>query len=238
METRGLSLWYAGKLVFANVNLPIRRNEITAIIGPSGSGKSSLLRCLNRMNELLPEVRTAGQVLLNGEDIYRPEVDAALVRRRIGMVFQLPNPFPLSIFENVAYGPRRHGLRDRRKLAEIVEQSLRQAALWEEVKDILHRSAWALSGGQQQRLCIARVIAVQPEVILMDEPASALDPVSAAHIEELMLQLCKSYTIVLVTHDIFAAARVAHTTALLMQGALIERPRDPRTEDYLRGRIG
>jgi len=249
METVGLTVDYGEKRVLDNVNLLIRENEITAVIGPSGSGKSTLLRCLNRMNDLIPEVKVRGQVLLDGQDIYGPDVDEVLIRRRVGMVFQVPNPFPLSVFDNVAYGPRRHGIRDKRKLREIVEESLRRAALWDEVVEgnMLWRSAYGLSGGQQQRLCIARVLAVQPEVILMDEPASALDPISTYRIEELMLQLKERYTIVLVTRNLFQASRVADTVAVLMDGQIIEygatqqifeRPKDERTDQYVRGRIG
>ncbi len=247
MQILDVSVSLGGRLVLRNITLPIRANEITAIIGPSGSGKSTLLRCLNRMNELIPGARTTGRVLLDAKNIYDPDTDVVLLRRRVGMVFQQPNPFPMSIFDNVAYGPRQHGIRDRRALEEIVERSLRQAALWDEVKDILHRSALALSGGQQQRLCIARTLAVEPEVILFDEPCSALDPVSTFHIEELMAQLKEHYTLVLVTHNMFQASRVSDTTALLMGGELVEygpterifeRPRDKRTDDYVRGRIG
>lgn len=249
IEAVGLSVYYGDKQVLHGVDLVVREREITAVIGPSGSGKSSLLRCFNRMNELLPEVRTVGKVLLDGQDIYEPGVDEVLVRRRVGMVFQVPNPFPLTVFDNVAYGPRRHGIRDRQRLEEIVEDSLRKAALWDEVVsgNMLYRSALGLSGGQQQRLCIARVLAVQPEVILMDEPASALDPISTYRIEELMLQLKNAYTIVLVTRNMFQASRVADTVAVLMDGEIVEhgateqifeRPRDKRTDDYVRGRIG
>jgi phosphate transport system ATP-binding protein len=247
MQTLGLSVAYGHHPVLRGVDIGIREHEITSIIGPSGSGKSSLLWSLNRMNDLVPEITVTGRVLLDGEDIYCEECDPALLRKRVGMVFQVWNPFSMSIFENVAYGPRRHGLSDRAKLEEIVEDSLRRAALWDEVKDGLHRSGQSLSGGQQQRLVIARTLAVQPEVILMDEPASALDPISAYHIEELMLHLKQAYTIVLVTRNMFQASRVADTTAVLMDGQLIEygptpdifeRPRDQRTEDYIRGRVG
>jgi phosphate transport system ATP-binding protein len=247
MQTLGLTVSYGDHDVFRGVDLGIREHEITSVIGPSGSGKSSLLWSLNRLNDLLPEVTVRGRVLLDGDDVYGEDVDAALLRKRVGTVFQQPNPFSMSIFENVAYGPRRHGLSDRARLEEIVEESLRRAVLWDEVKDVLHRSGQSLSGGQQQRLVIARTLAVQPEVLLMDEPASALDPISAYHIEELMLHLKQAYTIVLVTRNMFQASRVADTTAVLMDGRLIEygptveifeRPRDKRTEDYIRGRVG
>jgi phosphate transport system ATP-binding protein len=247
MQVIGLNLYYGSNQVLRNINLDIRDREITAIIGLSGSGKSALLWCLNRLNDLVPGARVEGKVLLGGEDIYAPEVEVALLRQRVGMVFQQPNPFTMSIFDNVAYGPRRHGITDRRRLEEIVEESLRKAALWDEVKDMLDMAGTSLSGGQQQRLCIARLLAVEPEVILMDEPASALDPISAYKIEELMLQLCSSYTIVLVTRNMFQASRVATTTAVLMGGELIEygpteqvfeSPRDERTDSYIRGRVG
>ncbi len=247
METVDLTLYFGEKRVLNKVSLPIRANEITAVIGPSGCGKSSLLRCLNRLNDLIEEARVEGTVLLDGQDIYAEGVDEVLIRRRVGMIFQIPNPFPLSIFDNIAFGPRRHGITDRQRIAEIVEDCLRRAALWDEVKDILHQSALGLSGGQQQRLCLARLLAVEPEVILMDEPASALDPISAYRIEELMLQLKQRYTIVLVTRNMFQASRVADTTAVLMEGEIIEygstqqifeRPRDKRTDDYIRGRVG
>ncbi len=249
METRGVRVYYGEDQALRGVDLAVREHEITAVIGPSGSGKSSLLRCLNRMNDLVPQVRVEGQVLLEGQDIYAPDVDGALIRRRVGMVFQTPNPFPLTVFENVAYGPRRHGITDRAQLEGIVEDSLRKAALWDEIvqDNALRRTALGLSGGQQQRVCLARVLAVEPEVILMDEPASALDPISAYRIEELMLQLRHSYTIVLVTRNLFQASRVADTTGVLIDGQLIEygstpqifeRPRDKRADDYVRGRIG
>lgn len=247
MQVIGLNLYYGSNQVLRNINLDIRDREITAIIGPSGSGKSALLWCLNRLNDLVPNARVEGKVLLGGEDIYAPDVEVALLRQRVGMVFQQPNPFTMSVFDNVAYGPRQHGITDRRRLEEIVEESLRKAALWDEVKDMLDLSGTSLSGGQQQRLCIARLLAVEPEVILMDEPVSALDPISAYRIEELMLQLCSSYTIVLVTRNMFQASRVAKTTAVLMGGELIEygpteqifeSPRDERTDNYIRGRVG
>jgi phosphate transport system ATP-binding protein len=253
MQTRNLHVWYGDFLAIRDVSLDIPRHRITAIIGPSGCGKSTLLRAFNRMNELIPGTRVEGQVLFNNQDIYAPEVDPVEVRRRIGMVFQKPNPFPKSIYDNVAYGPWINGVRDRRVLDEIVERSLRQAALWDEVKDKLRQSGLALSGGQQQRLCIARALAVEPEVILMDEPASALDPIATLKIEDLMQELKQNYTIVIVTHNMQQAARVSDFTAMMMltedrkSGTIIEvgptqviftRPKDRRTEDYITGRFG
>ena len=253
MQTRNLHVWYGDFLAIRDVSLDIPRHRITAIIGPSGCGKSTLLRAFNRMNELIPGTRVEGQVLFNNQDIYAPEVDPVEVRRRIGMVFQKPNPFPKSIYDNVAYGPWINGVRDRRVLDEIVERSLRQAALWDEVKDKLRQSGLALSGGQQQRLCIARALAVEPEVILMDEPASALDPIATLKIEDLMQELKQNYTIVIVTHNLQQAARVSDFTAMMMltedrkSGTIIEvgptqviftRPKDRRTEDYITGRFG
>jgi phosphate transport system ATP-binding protein len=233
-----------------NVTLPIYRNEITALIGPSGCGKTTFIRCLNRMNDLVEGARIEGQVLYHGVDLYGDDVDAVEVRRRIGMVFQKPNPFPKSIYENIAFGPRVNGIKGN--MAELVERSLRQAALWDDVKDKLTQSGLALSGGQQQRLCIARALAVQPEMILMDEPCSALDPIATLKIEDLMRNLAKDYTIVIVTHNMQQAARVADYTAFLMMrpdraGELVEfsptdtlftTPRDKRTEDYITGRFG
>lgn len=252
MQIVGLSVYYGDFRALADINLSIPEHRITAIIGPSGVGKSTLLRSLNRMNDLTPRVRIEGQVVLDGENIYAPGVDVVDVRRRVGMVFQRPNPFPKSIYDNVAYGPRLYGIRDRRELDKIVETSLVQAALWDEVKDKLNQSGLALSGGQQQRLCIARALAVEPEVILMDEPASALDPIAALKIEELMQQLKQEYTIVIVTHNMQQAARVSDITAMMMlvegrAGTVIEvgptqtiftRPKDKRTEDYVTGRFG
>ena len=253
MQTHNLRVWYGDFLAIRDVSLDVPRHRITAIIGPSGCGKSTLLRAFNRMNELIPNTRVEGQVLFNNQDIYAPEVDPVEVRRRIGMVFQKPNPFPKSIYDNVAYGPWINGVRDRRVLDEIVERSLRQAALWDEVKDKLRQSGLALSGGQQQRLCIARALAVEPEVILMDEPASALDPIATLKIEELMQELKQNYTIVIVTHNMQQAARVSDFTAMMMltedrkSGTIIEvgptqviftRPKDRRTEDYITGRFG
>ena len=252
IETIGLDFYYDGKLVLKEINLSIPERRMTAIIGPSGCGKSTLLRCFNRLNDIIPGARLEGRVLLDGQDIYSPEVDVAELRRRVGMVFQKPNPFPMTIFDNVAYGPRCQGIKARATLEEIVERSLRAAALWDEVKDDLGKSALALSGGQQQRLCIARALAVEPEVILMDEPCSALDPIATLRIEELMRELAREYTIVIVTHNMQQAARVSDYTAFLMigedrVGELVEygptrqvftNPRDKRTEDYITGRFG
>ncbi|MBC7107082.1 MAG: phosphate ABC transporter ATP-binding protein [Firmicutes bacterium] len=247
MEVRGLSVYYGKTPALSHVDLAIRANHVTALIGPSGCGKTTFLRTLNRMNDLIEGVRVTGRVLLDGEDIYRPGTDVVALRKRVGMVFQRPNPFPMSIYDNVAFGPRIHGLRDRRRLNEIVEKALRDAALWDEVKDRLRSSALGLSGGQQQRLCIARLLAVEPEVVLMDEPTSALDPVSMLKIEELIQDLKATYTIVIVTHNMQQAARVSDTTAFFLSGELVEygptdaiftRPRDRRTEDYITGRFG
>uniref|UniRef100_A0A7V2AZA8 Phosphate ABC transporter ATP-binding protein n=2 Tax=Rhodothermus TaxID=29548 RepID=A0A7V2AZA8_RHOMR len=244
MEVRNLYFWYGDKLALEDISLQIRPNEVTAFIGPSGCGKSTLLRCLNRMNELIPNTRLEGEVLLDGRDIYR-EMDPVVVRRRVGMVFQKPNPFPKSIYQNVAWGARINGYKGN--LDELVERCLRLAALWDEVKDRLHENAYRLSGGQQQRLCIARALAVEPEVLLMDEPASALDPIATAKLEETILDLKTSYTIVIVTHNMHQASRISDTTAFFYMGELIEmnrtdelftRPREKRTEDYITGRFG
>jgi len=249
------ALYYGNYRAITDVEMAITGRQVTAIIGPSGCGKSTLLRAINRMNDLIPGVRTEGDILIEGQSIYRPNTDVVALRRRVGMVFQRPNPFPMSIFDNVCYGPRLHGTRNKRTLAELVEKSLIQAALWDEVKDILSQSALALSGGQQQRLCIARCIAVQPVVILMDEPASALDPISTLKIEDLMRELRSQYTIVIVTHNLQQAARVSDMTAFMLgnavesdrSGRLIEyaptnilftHPKDPRTEEYITGRFG
>jgi phosphate transport system ATP-binding protein len=243
---RDLRLYYGDNIALKGISTEIYENQITALIGPSGCGKSTFLRCLNRMNDLIPNVRVSGQVLLDGEDICQA-ADVVELRRRVGMVFQKPNPFPKSIYENIVYGPRLNGVGRRTELDAIVERSLRGAALWEEAKDILKRDAFELSGGQQQRLCIARAIAIQPEVILMDEPCSALDPVSTLRIEELMTDLRKEYTIVLVTHNMYQASRVSQRTGFFLQGELVEigpthqifeRPNDKRTDDYIRGRFG
>jgi len=247
LETRGLDLYYNGFQALTDVSVAIQSRRITALIGPSGCGKSSFLRCLNRMNDLIEGARVEGEVFVDGRSVYEPSVDLAELRKRVGMVFQTPNPFPMSIYDNVAYGPRLHGTHDRRALSEIVERSLRGAAIWEEVKDKLRQSALDLSGGQQQRLCIARVLAVEPEVLLMDEPCSALDPTATFRIEELMLELMESYTIVIVTHNMYQASRVSQNTGFFLTGELIEygptvdifeNPQDRRTDDYVRGRFG
>ncbi|MCR4420288.1 MAG: phosphate ABC transporter ATP-binding protein PstB [Clostridia bacterium] len=247
ITVQGLSAWYRNKQVLYDIDLRLVPEQITGIIGPSGCGKSTFIRCLNRLHELVRGGRCRGRVLLGNQDIYGPGVDPVVVRRRVGMVFQKPNPFPtLSIFENVAAGPRLHGVRGK-ALAEMVERSLIQAGLWEEVRDRLHHPPTNLSGGQQQRLCLARALAVEPEVLLMDEPCSALDPASTLHIEELMARLKGQYTIVIVTHNMQQASRVADYTAFFLEGRLIEhgpteelftRPRDPRTESYITGRFG
>lgn len=247
METRELSLFYKNFQALFNVTLPIRKNAVTALIGPSGCGKSTFLRTLNRMNDVIEGTRIQGQVLLDGKSIYDPGVNPVELRKTVGMVFQKPNPFPMSIFDNVVYGPRIHGLKNKKQLAEIVEKSLRAAVLWDEVKDRLNRSALGLSGGQQQRLVIARVLAVEPEVILMDEPASALDPISTAKLEDLIDQLKKNYTIVIVTHNMQQAARVSDYTGFFLNGEMIEyditnniftAPGKKQTEDYITGRFG
>ncbi len=250
LRTEGLSVWYGQKQALDDINLTIPRGKITAIIGPSGCGKSTLIRVFNRMNDLIPGFRLTGRIFYEGHDLYAKDVDPVEIRRRIGMVFQKPNPFPKSVFDNVAFGPRVNGYRGN--LRELVERSLRQAALWDEVSDQLGKSALALSGGQQQRLCIARALAIEPEIILMDEPCSALDPVATLKIEDLMRQLVPRYTIVIVTHNMQQAARVSDYTAFLLAGEervgrLIEfgpteqiftSPRDKRTEDYITGRFG
>jgi phosphate transport system ATP-binding protein len=247
IQVNKLKLFYGESLALKKVSLDIEANGVVALIGPSGCGKSTFLRTLNRMNDLIPGVRIEGQVMLDGEDIYHPNTDVVMLRKRVGMVFQRPNPFPMSIFENVVYGPRIHGTSDRGKLEAIVEKSLTAAALWDEVKDRLHSSALGLSGGQQQRLCIARLLAVDPEVLLMDEPCSALDPISTMKIEELVTELKVSYTIVMVTHNMQQAARVSDVTGFFLNGDLVEydktdsiftRPNDKRTEDYITGRFG
>jgi len=247
MCTKGLNFYYDNFKALNNITLDFQRNQVTALIGPSGCGKSTLLRCLNRMNDLIPYSRVEGRVLLDDEDIYDLGVDVVTLRRRIGMVFQKPNPFPKSIFENVAYGLRVNGLRNKALIEERVERSIQQAALWDEVKDRIHESALDLSGGQQQRLCIARAMAVEPEVLLMDEPASALDPIATQKIEELIDVLKKRYTIIIVTHNMQQAARVSDVTAFFYMGSVIEvdlteniftRPRLKQTSDYITGRFG
>lgn len=247
ISVRNLNLYYGKKHALKNVSMEIRGNAVTALIGPSGCGKSSFLKCINRMNELVEGARIEGELVLDGEDVYGRGVDVTLLRKKVGMVFQQPNPFPMSIFENVAYGPRLHGVRSGAELDQKVEEALRNAALFEEVKSRLRKSALGLSGGQQQRLCIARALAVEPEVLLMDEPTSALDPVSTAKIEELMKSLKKKYTLVVVTHNMQQAARVSEDAALFLDGQLVEfgsadgifcRPKDRRTQDYIAGRFG
>ena len=247
MASARLNFYYGSFQALHEISLNFFENEVTALIGPSGCGKSTYLRCLNRMNDLIPISRVEGTVMLDKEDIYAPSVDVVLLRRRIGMVFQKPNPFPKSIFENVAYGLRVNGIRDKSVIRERVEQGLKQAAIWEEVKDRLNDSALGLSGGQQQRLCIARALAVEPEVLLMDEPASALDPIATQKIEELIHQLKESFTIIIVTHNMQQAARVSDITAFFYMGKLIEvgetdtiftRPKIKQTEEYITGRFG
>ena len=242
-----LNLWYGSFQALKDINLRLPANEITAFIGPSGCGKSTLLKSLNRMNDLVEGCRIEGTVTLDGEDIFSRKMDVNLLRKRVGMVFQKPNPFPMSIYDNVAYGPRTHGIRSRVKLDEIVEKSLRGAAIWDEVKDRLKKSALGMSGGQQQHLCIARALAVEPEVLLMDEPTSALDPISTSRIEELAMELKKDYTIVMVTHNMQQAARISDKTAFFLLGDMVEfgptekifsMPQDRRTEDYITGRFG
>jgi len=247
MSTRDLDFYYADFRALQDVSLEFYANQVTALIGPSGCGKSTLLRCLNRMNDLIPYSRVDGEVLLDGEDIYHPTVDVVTLRRRIGMVFQKPNPFPKTVFDNVAYGLRVNGIKDKSFIVGRVEQTLKLAALWDEVKDRLYDSALELSGGQQQRLCIARALAVEPEVLLMDEPCSALDPIATKKIEDLIDQLKESYTIIIVTHNMQQAARVSDITAFFYLGKLIEidttnslftRPKLQQTEDYITGRFG
>ena len=247
ITVESLNLHYGENHALKNVNMEIADHAITAFIGPSGCGKSTFLRCLNRMNDLVDGCRVEGKVILDGEEIYDKRVDTTLLRKKVGMVFQQPNPFPMSIYDNIAYGPRLHGIKDKKELDEIVERSLQGAAIFEEVKDRLHKSALGLSGGQQQRLCIARALAVSPEVLLMDEPTSALDPISTLKIEELMETLKKKYTVVIVTHNMQQAARVSDDTAFFLVGEVVEknatseifaRPKDKRTEDYITGRFG
>ena len=247
IRAEDLCLYYGTTKALKHISMGIRANSITAIIGPSGCGKSTYLRCLNRMNDLVPGVKVTGNIVFKGRNIYDRDIDVVALRKQIGMVFQKPNPFPMSIYDNVAYGPRIHGTRDRQVLDRVVEKSLRQAALWDELKDRLRDSALSISGGQQQRLCIARCLAVEPEVLLMDEPASALDPIATSKIEDLMRTLKEKYTIVIVTHNMQQAARVSDRTAFFLMGELIEydhtrrlfeTPSDRRTEDYITGRFG
>lgn len=247
ITAKELCLWYGSTQALKSIDIPISEKSITALIGPSGCGKSTFLKTLNRMNDLIPSVRTTGDVLYRGGSIFAPSVDVSELRRHIGMVFQKPNPFPMSIYDNIAYGPRTHGITGRVKLDEIVEQSLRSAAIWDEVKDRLKKSALGISGGQQQRLCIARALAVEPDVLLMDEPTSALDPISTSKIEELVIELKKCYTIVIVTHNMQQAVRISDNTAFFLLGELVEygetekifsQPEDKRTEDYITGRFG
>lgn len=247
MTAKDLCLWYGKTQALKSVNIDIHQNNITAFIGPSGCGKSTFLKTLNRMNDLVDGVRITGEVTYNGRDIFDKSTDVNELRREIGMVFQKPNPFPMSIYDNIAYGPRTHGIRNKAKLDEIVEESLRAAAIWDEVKDRLKKNALGMSGGQQQRLCIARALAVKPKILLMDEPTSALDPISTSRIEELAIELKKSYTIVIVTHNMQQAVRISDYTAFFLLGELVEfgeteklfsQPTEKRTEDYITGRFG
>ena len=247
MTVKDLCLWYGNHQALKDINIDIPEKSITALIGPSGCGKSTFLKTLNRMNDLIPGVRLEGEARYKGQDIFDPSMDVNGLRREIGMVFQKPNPFPMSIYDNIAYGPRTHGMRNRARLDDIVERSLRDAAIWDEVKDRLKKNALGLSGGQQQRLCIARALAVQPEVLLMDEPTSALDPISTSKIEELAMELKEKYTIVIVTHNMQQAVRISDRTAFFLLGELVEAdstekifstPEDKRTEDYITGRFG
>ena len=247
VKVENLNLYYGENHALKDVNMDIQENAVTAFIGPSGCGKSTFLKTLNRMNDLVDGVRIEGKVLLDGEDIYDPAVDTTILRKKVGMVFQQPNPFPMSIYDNIAYGPRVHGIRDKKRLDQIVEESLRGAAIFDEVKDRLKKSAMGLSGGQQQRICIARALAVQPEVLLMDEPTSALDPVSTSKIEDLMEDLKNKYTVIVVTHNMQQATRVSDQTAFFLVGEMVEfgdtkqifsYPQDKRTEDYITGRFG
>lgn len=247
ITTNDLCLWYGKTQALRDINISVPEGSITAFIGPSGCGKSTFLKTLNRMNDLVPDVRITGSVKYRGKDIFAPGTDVNELRRQIGMVFQKPNPFPMSIYDNIAYGPRTHGIRSKAKLDEIVETSLKNAAIWDEVKDRLKKSALGLSGGQQQRLCIARALAVDPDVLLMDEPTSALDPISTTRIEELAMELKSKYTIIIVTHNMQQALRISNKTAFFLLGELVEcddtekifsKPQDKRTEDYITGRFG
>ena len=247
MSAQGLNLWYSNNQALYDVNMELPKNQITALIGPSGCGKSTFLKTLNRMNDLVEGIRIEGKILYDGQDIYDPQVDTTWLRKEVGMVFQKPNPFPMSVYDNIAYGPKLQGIRSKVRLDEIVEKSLRGAAIWDEVKDRLNKSALGLSGGQQQRLCIARALAVEPKVLLMDEPTSALDPISTSKIEDLALELKEHYTVVMVTHNMQQAARISDNTAFFLLGELVEfgrteqlfsAPADKRTEDYITGRFG
>jgi phosphate transport system ATP-binding protein len=247
IKTEKLNLWYGEKQALIDINMEIYPNKITALIGPSGCGKSTLIRCFNRMNDVIPTCKITGKVIFDGNDIYDPSVDAVTIRKKIGMVFQKPNPFPKSIYENIAYGPRVAGVKDKKTLDDIVERSIKNAALWGEVKDRLHESAMGLSGGQQQRLCIARALAIEPEVILMDEPCFSLDPIATAKIEDLMTELKKKYTVIIVTHNMQQAARVSDYSAYMYLCKLIEfgqtkqifeNPKEELTENYITGRFG
>lgn len=247
ITTNDLCLWYGKTQALRDINISVPEGSITALIGPSGCGKSTFLKTLNRMNDLVPDVRITGSVKYRGKDIFAPGTDVNELRRQIGMVFQKPNPFPMSIYDNIAYGPRTHGIRSKAKLDEIVETSLKNAAIWDEVKDRLKKSALGLSGGQQQRLCIARALAVDPDVLLMDEPTSALDPISTTRIEELAMELKSKYTIIIVTHNMQQALRISNKTAFFLLGELVEcddtekifsKPQDKRTEEYITGRFG
>lgn len=247
ITTNDLCLWYGKTQALRDINISVPEGSITALIGPSGCGKSTFLKTLNRMNDLVPDARITGSVKYRGKDIFAPGTDVNELRRQIGMVFQKPNPFPMSIYDNIAYGPRTHGIRSKAKLDEIVETSLKNAAIWDEVKDRLKKSALGLSGGQQQRLCIARALAVDPDVLLMDEPTSALDPISTTRIEELAMELKSKYTIIIVTHNMQQALRISNKTAFFLLGELVEcadtekifsKPQDKRTEDYITGRFG
>lgn len=246
IEAKGMNLWYGANHALKNINISLPENRITALIGPSGCGKSTFLRSLNRMNDLVEDCRIEGEITLDGMDIYK-NYDVNILRKRVGMVFQKPNPFPMSIYDNIAYGPRIHGIRSRIKLDEIVETSLKKAAIWNECKDRLKKSALGMSGGQQQRLCIARALAVEPEILLLDEPTSALDPISTSKIEDLAVELREKYTIIMVTHNMQQAARIADKTAFFLLGEIVEydstekmfsAPSDKRTEDYITGRFG
>jgi len=247
IETKKLNLWYGEKQALINIDMEMYSNKVTALIGPSGCGKSTLIRCFNRMNDIIPSCKTTGEVIFDGQNIYDTSIDAVTIRKKIGMVFQKPNPFPKSVYENIAYGPRVAGVNDKKTLDEIVERSIKNAALWDEVQDRLHESAMGLSGGQQQRLCIARALAIEPEVILMDEPCSALDPIATAKIEDLINKLKQRYTVIIVTHNMQQAARVSDYAAYMYLGKLIEfgdtkqifeNPKEELTENYITGRFG